>query len=499
MTEAAGWWQVVYGKLVESEHGPILRQSEHHQSAVSVDIPDRIATLCYPERVGIGTDDLLHGWGRYRWPDGPGGFVYTPKVVGDRYYVLAARVRGRFEIPQLKDRLYTQAYYLANDPDAAATWPLLDWWGCLVARPSLRNETIGRRSLATRDAPVPANALAMIGPMLSRILAGHAFVATEEEVQPEAFYLQIRLALACLPAALRWRIPVGAGLFVIDRDRMAIAQGMETKDAAAQPAAPLLDEDAIQEYIAGVAAILKSSSTLSQVMQAVDRWIPELSAWQVLSGSTPPSPDWRDAVARFAEYWQEVRLLCRWLTSVSNSNRAGQRISIRAMRDLRERAVRSLSSLLAKSADGATTGALDDMVDWQEAWKQVANDGEADGRNSAQLTIARGLAGLLGAVAIEPEPLAAVGHIELPDSWQSKSTPALRAALRKGLLGDAASGPWRQMALDIFATATLTNWLAEFSTHESLEQDRLLYWLLLYRRQPNDVASLDGWQTSREL
>ena len=108
------WKQYVFGKLITSPQGPIVRGRDHECTGQSKGIPDTIQLAMRPSVVGPGTSDLTN-WFEYTWNEEGGGIAIQPIFDNQSVWVVAGRVRGRSEQGEGSGgRYYTQTHYLTQ-------------------------------------------------------------------------------------------------------------------------------------------------------------------------------------------------------------------------------------------------------------------------------------------------------------------------------------------------------------------------------------------------
>ena len=68
------WKQYIFGKLVVSPKGEIVKGREHECTGMSVGIPPQIQYAMIPTTTGPGTSDLTN-WYEYVWNEEGGGIA----------------------------------------------------------------------------------------------------------------------------------------------------------------------------------------------------------------------------------------------------------------------------------------------------------------------------------------------------------------------------------------------------------------------------------------
>src|SRR5262249_24430794 len=152
-----------------------------------------------------------------------------------RPYVIAYRVRP---CPQggkgSRTARFIQAHYLVS---RAGEGVERDVWGLL---PQLRADPMTREDsnlqapeIGSTKPRLPAGGLVAVRPCLRRLLSGEAFAIRDVERAPEAVMETFLRCLACLPAAVRWRVPLAAGLYRVEPSHWGLAHGLKADETTA--------------------------------------------------------------------------------------------------------------------------------------------------------------------------------------------------------------------------------------------------------------------------
>ncbi|MGA2060644.1 MAG: hypothetical protein ABSG67_09210 [Thermoguttaceae bacterium] len=304
------WRQCIFGKLVGPD-GTVLAGCEHNWTGYTSELPEEVRRL-RPSHLGIGIDDRID-WSDYPWRDARGALALRPLRLGDHWHLLAARVRGRQEKGNI-GRYYTQACYLLAPLETVRDIDLFCLPQVLKAEP-MHKQDFALTPVAVQspvDPPLPAGWFDQVRPLLEPLVSGREVAVQDWDSQPDDFFRVMLWCMACLPAAIRWRVPLGVGLYKILAD-YALGHGMTAVDGVRRirdkwKGIDDIDLSAGKWYADWIAGKTTNVTTVSQLHTCVEKLMPELKPRMALEGNI----QWQEAV----KVLQELRLsgmLVHWL------------------------------------------------------------------------------------------------------------------------------------------------------------------------------------------
>lgn len=230
----------------------------------------------------------------------------------------------------------------------------------------------------------------------------------------------LALALAAVPAALRWRLGLGAGVALMD-GRQALSFGMEARDIARVVDGRLttpggLDLVAGERYVRWLRARATRCRTTTELAALVDDRLSSFARWDACA---PELPWPRVARAIGADLAEDERLerLCEWLDAPTAA------LPSVDLPTRRERAIEAIVGQLRAE----TTRVLEAVSDtsWGAAWARVAEHG----------AVPHALATMLGFAPLTGAPsLRSIAHLDLPEPLPKRAGQALRRALDDGTI-----------------------------------------------------------------
>ncbi|MGC3970379.1 MAG: hypothetical protein QM775_24510 [Pirellulales bacterium] len=463
------WRQVVYGKLVKTTapDSDIVGE-DYCQTGTSKNAPRELAHWCYPDRVGIYVDDQKGWTSDYKWWAEPGALVVRPVIAEGRPYVVAACLRGRYEEPNAKRRIFTYGHYLTSPGEQGARLPLIDLPADLKPRLLTHKTELEPVVLEERDRELSVDWLDDAEPLLSAILSGQAVAATGD-LRPTEFFRQAMNAIACLPGALRWRIPVGAGLCKLNVDEIALGHGMSTRcptrlrglewTGGADVEPERLHR--AKEYATWARAELKGCRRLSEVVDTVDRAFPHLASFDAIpvaateSTSSKNHVDWRGAVTLFQEELRQEVLLRELSQDLAKPATAPRTIKLSPYYEVR--LLRMLGETWAAAKSHWSFAVYCPLLaDHDEAWRTASNSPAGKGDH------------YLRAWAI------LLGHV---DGSAEEAGGALQAVIPSPLHSSVIRNLHHRL-LCAAETRTLTDW------------SQLILWSVLQCGKPSDGAGI---------
>ena len=399
----AAWLQAVYGKRVLYDEGPIVPGFEHRCTSRSPELPKNVAVLCYPYVVGIGTNDLSN-WRRYPWLESgqtrhstgvAGGLTLQARCVDNTWWIIATRIRGRSEGAEgVRDnRYYVQACYLAKEVQHLGDWVLTDLPSALVARPDVQDAPNDRgpieppRWSAERDT-LPADWFETVREWLFSLLCGRPVTVTDRGMHPDDFYFKAMQCLACLPGTTRWRVPIGAGLYPIDNDQIALGHGAEVKSPTSVEIDSKVKEKA-NVYLSWLSHLAPAITTLSKLVATVDQEFAQFAAWDS-SPVTPGPLDWRKEM----EFVRDLGDQLSRIEQISDYIHGGSaEIPSMSFLQFRRRIIDMVDKGLNRAEHNKRAGAVLVLIlkqDWSTEWRE-----EIDQRENFPHVL-KGIASLFG-------------------------------------------------------------------------------------------------------
>jgi hypothetical protein len=466
--------QFVYGKLVTHPGGPIVPGSEHRCTGRSTGFPRELDPFCHPSRLGLGDRDARR-WGQCGWRD-EGGVVSLGVVTPSGAWVLAARLRERSEEGEgVEGRLYAQGLYAAL-PASVYRWDTL-----LRAAPALQAVPREQYDMALPplvvpgtpvDDTLPADWLEQVSLYLRGALSGEPVNVQEWVLKPVAFLHRMSWALAAVPAALRWRLPIGAGMLTMERATamaygVAALGGLRVIGGVPRNAAEV-DLTRGDRYVQWLSALASGCTTTGELAASVARELPQLDTFDAID----PAVTWIDAARQVADVVGEKRLLVQ----VRQGGRVEDAAAVRHMRP------ELLAILAQRVVGGDSATALAEMSaiagdGWRDAWRAALARAEGGERERLEQ-----VAMLLGLQPIDdPARLLPMASLEL-----GEATDDVAARVQQSSDAATAASPWLPLlraAADAVAAGRAT-WAA---TWRDLATPRMT-WRALH----DAIAGRDG-------
>lgn len=488
MSESSHWWQVSYGKITPcGKDDAVVTGSEHRCTGRSAELPADIARQCFPHKVGIGTSD------QFKWKDHPwkrGGLILRPVFHG-QWHLLAGRIRGRSEEGEnIPGRLYTQARYLIAPISSIESFIELSFSELIADTEVKIDVDLPRVEVgtdATASQPLEETWLHTTSPILEALLCGESFSLQDRDIEPDEFLHTAMTCLACLPADVRWRIPVGCGMFMIEG--VGIGHGLRAVGGVRKVNGEIrgneaLDSDArrkAQDYIDWLDTITQNESQLTRVQlaQIVDQQFQSMnrvsfeSRESIEARESQSAKGKQDAASLHSTYWVEsVTLMLGHMIDharlgkfkkVLESSDQTQRFEVESLVACRELLIQEITKHLGQeNANGIPY--LLKVQSWKTAWVKASEVCQ----HSAAIAV------LLGYVEFDVSKINAALDTHLPKQWNDNIVSLLRGALERESTSDKRLAKW--LAL-VSATdkQSKTAWVGAF--RESLLYE--LHWTKL--------------------
>jgi hypothetical protein len=473
------WEQLVYGKLVQSTDGPIVPRLDYRVTGSSPAYPADLVAQSHPNRTGLNAGDLFN-WERYPWNVG-GGFIVRSTVSREGPMVIAGRIRGRSEKGEAQPgRYYVQSHYAVA---SAATWSP----AAIVCLPELLRAnpmtTEDRQMPQLRlddhlladwlDRPLQPRWLDGIAQPLAAVMSSCAYSVQDWHAKLEDYLATFALCACAVPAALAWRLSIGAGVAEMRGDvalalgQAALSGGVRVIGGKAQGAdAPELDVG--RRYVGWLRQCASECRTPRQLRQTIDQALPNFAAPFAIA----PKADWRDAAQLIATTVVErIRLdeFADWLNARTETR---PEVRFELFRD-------QALDLVLRNFDRRGLQLVTKFIaaDWSDAW------GRAAAAASATAGLAGAFARLTEMVPDSPRVSDVDRFADLPLAAPlvTRVQETLDRALRDGRLG----ADWASK----LGAAHRPPWLADWFARSG---DAWFWRAVEHARQTGDLALLDA-------
>ncbi|MCC6316910.1 MAG: hypothetical protein IT361_04385 [Gemmatimonadaceae bacterium] len=443
------WEHFVYGKRVQAPDGPIVPGSEHGCTGRSANFPMALAGECHPAKIGLGDRDPRR-WAQCAWAR-TGGIVTGVAMLEGTPWVICGRQRERSEGGEGVDgRFYSEVHYAAADATQLAPHAIAGLAKVLLVEPRTTVDLdLAPLQVVDDDPQVLAPEwFDGVRVLLRGVMSGVPVNVQDWETMPEAFLQLASACLAAMPATLRCRIPVGAGLMTMDT-AVAMASGMAAlgglRVIGGNPKnAQDFDLTPGIAYVEWIEPLVRQCTTVAQVAAVVARRLPRLTAPDAIAYDL----DWRAASLRVARAVREQSAIGAILSGSAPA------ASATAAEDFVESRDELLEALLERALESRTIHPL--LVDsaapaFAEAWKRAlsASGGEV-------LRTRRALAMLLGVESItDARELAHVAAFDVPSPARQSVVDRLTRAVGASTSGDA----WIPLLTSADGAAWVDQWV----------------------------------------
>lgn len=305
------WPRFAHGKLVRAPDGEIVGPDYTTLGRSAAPPFPEVTRAVQPDTLGLpglGSGSAYpEGWADH------GAMLLRPAfTAGGQPWYLVTRYRLVEEYPgKPATRSYALSMTVAVEPKEL-DFPVLFQ---SAARPGIEQfpaKNLSLPPLAVPEAarvPLPAGWFDRVRPWLVALASGRPSGWHEPDTPIDGFLEQALWAVACLPAAIRWRVPVAAGVYTVpaaDKAQLVYALTLSHKPRAAGTADTGTGE-AYADWFAGATDNGVACRTVQDVLAVVGREFPDLAAWDDI----PPADDWRQAVKAIGEL-KDLKRLQDW-------------------------------------------------------------------------------------------------------------------------------------------------------------------------------------------
>jgi hypothetical protein len=311
---ASDWFVLHYGKLIGPDGAS---KSGFMVTETSRGFPGELKEVCQPSVVGV-TDHT--NWANFNLRGSQATLVLRPVNVRGTWYLHAVRLRIRGEgLNGQVGRFFHQTAHLLH-PVECLSDPT-DLWGLpgLVNNglPDDKRYDLPTARVSSSDVPLPLGWFdARIRSLLAAIVSGAGVTMHEPNLPPDAMFQIALQCLACLPTAVRWRIPIGAGFFETPAD-WGVAHGQKVAGTVKWQGGRLhntaADLGSGEEYVQWVRPLAESATSVGGLIRSVDAKFRglgsdyDLSHWDGLG--TDDRLSWGDAVRSAVEAIRVLELV----------------------------------------------------------------------------------------------------------------------------------------------------------------------------------------------
>ncbi len=413
------WPRFAHGKLVKAPDGEIVGPDYTTLGRSAAPPFPEVTRAVQPDTLGLpglGSGSAYpEGWADH------GAMLFRPAyTAGGQPWYLVTRYRLVEEYPgKPATRSYALSMTVAVEPKEL-DFPVLFQ---SAARPGIEQfpaKNLSLPPLAVPEAarvPLPAGWFDRVRPWLVALASGRPFGSHEPDTPIDGFLEQALWAVACLPAAIRWRVPVAAGVYTVpaaDKAQLVYALTLSHKPRAAGTADTGTGE-AYADWFAGATENGAACRTVQDVLAVVGREFPDLATWDDI----PPADDWRQAVKAIGEL-KDLKRLQDWADRPTGPAPALDPINRfrPAVLELAEKHLAGPPEVRTHLLAGVTAES------WKPAWQAYA-------RKAGETALVR-LGELVGPLPFNPAAAAQARAIgELPPRLAAEANRRLSAAYPK--------------------------------------------------------------------
>lgn len=361
------WPRRMIGKLVEFPGGPKKEGLDYGNTARSSNPPFPDLGSVVKEVKALGFLDNLN-WTEYSevWPEG--AICLRTVAVDAGFFVVASRVKPYLENPKvLNGGWYIEACHGAIALEKFGFQSLFQLAGSLRTEQLVeRNSDFPPLKLDCSGAiPLPENWFVDVRPLLNTLSSGDSSVICNRRTSVDEFLFNALIAIACLPAALRWRVAVSVGTHYPPEheslsNQLHLAVVFDGQESAGQ------QSPAGDAYVKWLEAESDSGSRchfVGDILTLISSKFPGLSAWDSID------PQEGKSAFHVLDELAELNTLQSWLSSESHDTP-----DLRHFRHLRSEAITQIANC-SEEMIGKTGPFLKELgrADWRNAWRICAD------------------------------------------------------------------------------------------------------------------------------
>jgi len=281
--------QLLFGKLVQFEGGPIVNGFEHTIIGKSSDLNPELESLlfssCVPKEAGLVSS--VTDWKKHPWYN-KGGIVFRKTILyKGQPYIVCAKVNGTSESGEADDRArdYTQAKMIAI--------PAKDWSISVIPQldqlldpraTTSRNDQMESLECSTKklDESLPDGWFDLtVQDWIKQVLSGRPVSIQDWETSHQTSLQKIYFALLCLPESVAREISFGVGIPKMEGQfRMAkgVAAHTDVRKIGASWKQPAGIQPALaEEYLLQLKQRMTNVKTPREMMRAVETMPSEIT------------------------------------------------------------------------------------------------------------------------------------------------------------------------------------------------------------------------------
>lgn len=209
------WEQLIYGKFITKEDGPIRKGEEHKITGRSQGVTPELEKEANPNVTGIGNSETTD-WEDLRWNKEGGAMVQRLLLDNGAPRFMVGKIRGRAESREGGfGRKYTQAQYATILAEEITFPPTLSLYHALNPIPQLvgSSQVLPTFSIENVVLPLPNNWIDLIEPILKVLLSGlHLSINTKTRSMEELVHVT-HIIQSAIPRTLSWRLTTKIGAF----------------------------------------------------------------------------------------------------------------------------------------------------------------------------------------------------------------------------------------------------------------------------------------------
>ncbi len=471
------WSRRAIGKYVKTKNGSVKDGVDYQTTARSSEppFPDLGNAVTSPAALGVSE---RANWSEYCncWPNG--GIYLRPIISSTKEICLvASRIAARAEdLDRPGSRYYVEVMHAARFVRESSFKVLPHLASKLMIDPQLAFDSkFSPLLLNSRDEQrLPENWFKKCQPIVTALASGKPFLLSDRSESVEDFFLRSLCAVCCLPATLRWRIPIAAGVYQTpDNNRSRIQctlafDGYTSADEEASLNRGRCFSQWLQEELDGG----KACETWSHLVDFIAKKFPTLSHWDRLDPAEPIEK----SIKILGEI-EDLQALKRWVPKGSRPPKVDQ------VSYLQRDVLSVFSSALASQVDGYEDVIADlASENWKEAW------GAYVGLPENGTPEMRALAILLGGAPFDPEMVARYAtDLRVPTGlWPSIASRISREFKRAC---DAEQLVWWKDLLACVYGNRAPGWLFEWAKRDGVQ----ILWAALDLHFEHQINVTEDW------